>query len=246
MGQSTLEYIRDHMEEIKLDVDQEFRFHCTRCGQCCYNRDDILVNPFDVYRISKELNISTEEFAMQYCDAYVGQHSRIPLFRVIPKWPTGQCGLLKNSNCSVHKVKPTVCAMFPVGRMLSINAEDVGKKKHTTDDIGFIKIEPGCGDESETHTVREWFDSFGIPIKDEFFVEWHDQISVLSDMLRKVEKHLSHIDWIKLIARIANRLYMEYDLTKEFMPQFRENTQMAIGYVLVETFRTGANHVGGK
>lgn len=52
----------------KLTPDSSFRFHCTQCGKCCINRDDIILSPLDLFRIAKELNLSMEEVLKQYCD----------------------------------------------------------------------------------------------------------------------------------------------------------------------------------
>ena len=46
---------RERYEELlkhTIGLDDSFRFHCNVCGQCCKNRDDILLNPYDLYRIA--------------------------------------------------------------------------------------------------------------------------------------------------------------------------------------------------
>ena len=35
-----------------LKPGQTFRFHCTQCGDCCRNREDILLTPYDLFRIA--------------------------------------------------------------------------------------------------------------------------------------------------------------------------------------------------
>ena len=32
---------------------QKFRFHCTQCGDCCRNREDISLTPYDLFQIAK-------------------------------------------------------------------------------------------------------------------------------------------------------------------------------------------------
>lgn len=50
-----MEQILNDFENNKLNADDSFKFHCTQCGKCCINRDDILLSPQDLFRIAKKL-----------------------------------------------------------------------------------------------------------------------------------------------------------------------------------------------
>ena len=52
----------------------------------------------------------------EYCDRYIGDTSRVPIARLISVGADKHCPLLKDWKCTVHKAKPTVCALFPLGR----------------------------------------------------------------------------------------------------------------------------------
>lgn len=114
-----LKNIVDNFEAMKIGVDDPFQFRCTMCGKCCINRDDILLTPRDIYNMAKELGITTKELFETYCESYIGSDSRIPIVRLKPRGSVKICPLLKDRKCSVHKAKPTVCAMFPIGRCLT-------------------------------------------------------------------------------------------------------------------------------
>lgn len=43
-----LKEIVDNFDSLKIGVDEPFRFHCTMCGKCCINREDILLTPRDI------------------------------------------------------------------------------------------------------------------------------------------------------------------------------------------------------
>lgn len=116
-----LQEIFDNFERMKIGVDDSFKFHCTQCGKCCIHREDILLNPKDVYNISKELGMTPDEMCKQYCEVYIGPDSRVPIVRILPRGSVQRCPLLKDRKCSVHDVKPTVCAMFPIGRSLIVD-----------------------------------------------------------------------------------------------------------------------------
>ena len=74
-----LQHIVEHYDEMCIGTDEHFRFHCKQCGKCCINREDILLNPKDLYNISKELGLAPRDTIAQYCEVYLGQNSRIPM-----------------------------------------------------------------------------------------------------------------------------------------------------------------------
>lgn len=164
---SRLQEIAENLDKMKIGVDEPFRFHCDQCGKCCINREDILLNPRDVYNMAKELGQEPKDVFALYCEYYIGSDSRFPLVRIKPRGSIKRCPLMKDRKCSIHKAKPTVCALFPIGRCISFEQK---KEKLTTEDITYIFTNPGCGDTSESHTVREWLGEFGIPIEDIYFL----------------------------------------------------------------------------
>ncbi len=153
-----------------VGLDDRFEFRCTECGKCCTNREDILLTPRDLFRAAKELNMTVKDLFSEYCEKYIGDNSRLPVIRLKPRGTIRRCPLLENRRCRIHKSKPVICAMFPVGRMVTID-QKAGKKE-----IAYLLNQIICGDNSETHTVREWLLAGGVPVQDEFFYKWHEQI----------------------------------------------------------------------
>ena len=113
-----LKEIVNNLDTMKIGLDETFKFHCTMCGKCCIHREDILLSPKDIYNMAKELNLSAEDLFKQYCEVYIGPDSKVPIVRLKPRGSVKRCPLLKNRKCIVHKAKPTVCAMFPIGRCI--------------------------------------------------------------------------------------------------------------------------------
>lgn len=153
-----LKEIIENFDKMKIDLDGTFRFHCTMCGKCCIHREDILLTPRDIYRMSKELAITPKELFEQYCETYIGGDSRMPIVRLLPRGSVMRCPLLKDRKCMVHQSKPAVCAMFPIGRCLRMDAKKEIPGNLTAGRIEYIFTDPGCGDNSEIHTVTEGAD----------------------------------------------------------------------------------------
>ena len=171
-----LKEIVDNFDSLKIGADEPFRFHCTMCGKCCINREDILLTPRDIYCMAKELQISPEELFKRYCETYIGHDSCIPIVRLKSRGSIKRCPLLKDRKCSVHKAKPGVCAMFPIGRCVTVDQKAAKTVNAKIGEIQYVFINPGCGDNAETHTVREWLSEFGIPVEDEFLANCNSKL----------------------------------------------------------------------
>ncbi len=220
-----LKDIVDNLESMIIGLDEAFKFHCDMCEKCCIHREDILLSPKDIYNMAKELGIKAEELFEQYCEVYVGQDSRVPIVRLKPRGSVKRCPLLKNRKCMVHKAKPTVCAMFPIGRCLMATNPKEGLKDISQGKFQYIFSDPGCGDASETHIVREYLESFGIPVEDDFFLKWQQAVLDMGNFFRKIEKTVSH-ETMELVWRAAFiGLYLHYETEKDFMPQFEDNVK---------------------
>lgn len=219
-----LKAIVDNFESTKIGLDETFNFHCTMCGNCCINREDILLSPKDIYNVSKELGTSTDNFFEKYCEVYIGNNSRIPIVRLKPHGSDNRCPLLKKAKCRVHHAKPTVCAMYPVGRCIMADNPKEGLKDIDNNMVQYIFNNPECGDDSETHTVREWLESFGIPIQDEFFLKWQQTVLKMGTIFRTIERGMSQNVMEQVWTAAFVGLYLSYDLGKEFLPQFEDNS----------------------
>ena len=120
-------YVKGELPLLKRN--EKFNFACVQCGECCRNRDDILLNPFDVFRLRREKKMSLQDFVEKYCEFYTGNTSKLPLMRIqfrpvyeLNGFVTGtRCPFLGQTerlyHCRVHKAKPFVCFSYPLGRI---------------------------------------------------------------------------------------------------------------------------------
>ena len=118
--------------EIKfLDEKSEFEFACDQCGKCCHNRDDILLTPLDLFHMVKATGKDIKDVISKYGDTYVGDSSHLPIVRLrYREEPDGSttCYFLGRKDgkaiCRIHDNKPTVCRIYPLGKMVSMKPED--------------------------------------------------------------------------------------------------------------------------
>lgn len=223
-----LQEIAENFEHMKRDVNDTFKFHCTQCGKCCINREDILMSPQDVFNAAKELQMPPADFVKLYCEAYLGDTSRMPIVRLLPKGSIRRCPLLKDRKCMIHNAKPAVCAMFPLGRAIRIDKDAAEKDESIEMNVEYIINDIECGDNSETHTVKEWLESFGIPLNDEYFIKWQRTVTLLSPRIQMLEKKMETNMLDKLINVMFIKLYLDYDLELDFLPQFTKNADICV------------------
>ena len=88
-------------------------FICTQCGKCCSNLGSdrlVLLLREDRIRISAALDMTIEQFEVNFCDqneelGVLAEHSVYQL-----KSAEGRCVFLDSENrCTVHPIKPFQC-----------------------------------------------------------------------------------------------------------------------------------------
>ena len=195
-----------------LDLDSEFRFKCRRCGKCCIHQDTIMFNTRDIYNIAKKQGKTMRDVIESYTEVYIGRDSRIPIVHLLPNGPKDTCPLLVNGRCSVHDCKPTVCALYPLGRVI-VNKESGEPVDGDAElQVKYIINDYSCGSAARVNTVRSWLARFGIAEHDEFFILWNRVIIRLGLAIRELEsksflERIMHLLW----DIIFSTLYTEFD-----------------------------------
>lgn len=220
-----LKTIVDNLDKMKIGLDDTFKFNCTMCGKCCKAREDILLTPRDLFQMSKHLDIGIWDFVQKYCEYYLGGSSRVPIVRLLPTGIDKRCPFLSGTRCSVNSVKPTVCALFPLGRCLTV---DSVKGEFKVSDIVYINQNPGCGDSRKTHSVREWLETSNVPVQDEFFVKWHSMLAQVGGIVRAVEKKADEERMNRFFDLFFKLMYLAYNFEKDFQTQFDRNQEFAV------------------
>ncbi len=217
-----LQEIADNPNKFKIGLDDPFRFKCRGCGKCCKNREDIMLTSRDLFKIAAYLKLMTEDVVEQYCDFYVGRDSRIPIVRLQPKGVNRACPFLADKRCRVHEVKPVVCALYPVGRILMAEKEPK-EGEEPSYQAGYIILPITCGSLKKTNTVRQWLEKFGIPVDDAFYNEWNKIVMLISRTIHELEQEVSARALVPVESMLFELLYIRYDTQSDFMPQFCKN-----------------------
>lgn len=212
---SNLDEYASYLEK-PMDLHSKFKFHCTMCGRCCIHREDILLNAKDVFNLALILKTSCKRVAQHFGDMYVGTNSRMPIIRLLPTGDDHRCPfLLPDKRCAVHEKKPTVCALYPLGRFIKRDASKVGEIDY--DSVAYLCNKVDCN-KSRIHTVQEWLIRSRIPLADEFFVKWTTVMLKIIDAMKAAD--MADKCFRDASDRLGELLYFDYDTSEEFLPQF--------------------------
>ncbi len=102
----------------KLSLQDRLPLTCTRVGTCCHG-NQVLLNPWELFRIAKEKKITPREFRDLYCDL---GGIRLEFNRKQDSRGKSACSqYIDNFGCSVHLGRPLACRLFPLGRQIQSN-----------------------------------------------------------------------------------------------------------------------------
>lgn len=196
----------------RIGLKDQFEFKCNCCGKCCEHRDDIVLSAIDLYNIANYFHREIDEIIKRYCNINVRNYLNLPIITLKPIGPKDACPFLRNRKCSIHSVKPTVCALFPLGR-ININ-------KDSSQEVGFFFIDPGCGKKGIFQTVEDW-------VSDEIMREekkfWDTLLRELSKTVNDILEKNSNEQAIKsLYAILFFELYLNYSLELDIFEQLEK------------------------
>ena len=226
-----------------IGLNDTFKFECKQCGKCCMHRNDIIVNPFDVYNGAKYLGITTEEFVTNYLDVNLGAHSKMPMLLLKSDENTGYCPFLKfdvksggKFKCSINPAKPGACANHPIGVITA-------RKKDSNDNTDFTFIKVGQCDNSKSDNdvlVKDWVQSY-LDHEEEIHIAHEIQTYVADFFLPRDFFNLCQfvIDNFEtceakeelrktmgiVMANTIGHGYLDYDINKPFLEQAKRNKE---------------------
>ena len=135
------------MNEFTI-IQNRYNFKCTKCGNCCTGDIRIQLNPYDLYKMARFLDMKStcELFDRRYVRLFSHEQGVWAPEIQFKTGPFKFCPFLLNNLdeneqfeglCALHeKHKPLVCTMAPIGR--TIDFED------NREEYVFIDPAPDC------------------------------------------------------------------------------------------------------
>ena len=89
---------------------------CAGCCDCCQKMGDtVILDPLDVFRLSRGLHKSASQIMEEYLELDIIDGNILPHLRMAGA--NEQCMFLnEQGRCSIHAIRPGFCRLFPLGR----------------------------------------------------------------------------------------------------------------------------------
>lgn len=206
----------DEISDGKLyGINDLVEANCNGCkgsATCCHGMgSSIILDPYDIYRLTSNLNKSFEELLQDKIELNVVDGIILPNLKM--KGPYESCSFLnEKGRCSIHGARPGICRIFPLGRYYENHSFRY-----------FLQVKE-CNNTSMTKTkVSKWIDTPDYQKNEEFLIEWHYFLNHIEDIIKNAtdEKLIKNLNMY-----ILNTFYIKkYDAVNDFYQQFKDRMQ---------------------
>lgn len=163
----------DSLEELK--PGETFRFKCypgVQCfNECCADLN-LVLTPYDILRLRKNLGLSSREFIHDFCHASMAQDTRFPVLSLrMSDNEKHNCPFMRVEGCPVYTDRPGACRTYPLGRATRPDGNGGIEEQY------FVVREGHCHgfEESKEWTRETWLKDQGF----EPYIEFNDKLMVL-------------------------------------------------------------------
>lgn len=192
---------------------------CKGCSACCRGMgESILLDPFDIYRLTKNLHVSFEELLYEVIELNLVDGVILPNIKMNPK--TDACSFLnEEGRCKIHAIRPGICRLFPLGRYYE-----------NRDFKYFLQVHECKNQNKSKVKVKKWIDTEDLQKNHQYIVDWHYFIDDVQNRLQVLEEDkIKKIDMF-LLQHFFIEKYME---EQDFYEQF--NARLTKAKAVIET-----------
>lgn len=135
---------------------------CKGCSACCEGMgNSIVLDPYDIYRLTTGLNSSIEELLRDKLELNVAGGLILPNLKM--QGERECCAFLnEEGRCSVHAHRPGICRIFPLGRVYEDGTFDYILQVHECKKENRSKVK-----------VSKWIDTPEQKKNEAFIITWH-------------------------------------------------------------------------
>lgn len=158
----SMDEISDGKLYLANDMVRADTLGCNGCHACCCHMgSSILLDPLDIYELSKGLNTTADTlFDKQLMLTFV---DGLMLPAVAMTKDKDQCSFLDASGrCSIHSFRPGFCRLFPLGRIY-----------HDKSFSYFLQTNQCRKDHLSKIKVRQWINIVQFKRYEQYISDWH-------------------------------------------------------------------------
>ncbi|MDF2586239.1 MAG: hypothetical protein K0S41_80 [Anaerocolumna sp.] len=185
---------------------------CEGCFSCCQGMgNSIVLDPLDIYKLIKNLNKSMEELLKDRIELNVVDGIILPNLKM--SGSEERCSFLnQEGRCSIHKFRPGICRLFPLGRYYENESFKYFLQVHECKKSNKTKVK-----------VRKWIDTSDIKENEQFIIAWHYFLISIQDKIKQVPDRAKDINMYAL----GTFFLKPYNYNLDFYTQFHERLNEA-------------------
>lgn len=192
---------------------------CAGCSACCRGMgESVVLDPFDVFRMTTGLSVTFEELLKEKLDLRVVDGLILPYMQMTGK--DEACVFLnEEGRCGIHAFRPGVCRLFPLGRI------------YEEDGFHYFLQVGECVNPNRTKVkVKKWMDTPEPKRYEQYIKDWHFQLKGLREMLDE------NGDWeqrrqISLFL-LQTFFIQPYQKERDFYGQFEERKESFKSFII--------------
>lgn len=185
---------------------------CAGCSACCHDMGtSIVLDPYDIYRMSAGLHWSFEQMLANCLELNVVDGLILPNLKM--EEGTNQCTFLnEEGRCSIHKARPGICRLFPLGRIYEGDGFDYFLQVHECKKQNRTKVK-----------ISKWLETPQLGQYENYICQWH---ALVKAMQKKIHACQDEAQIRQMNLHILNEFFVKpYDTEKDFYRQFSERLQ---------------------
>lgn len=185
---------------------------CAGCHACCEHMEQtILIDPLDAFHMECGLQTGFEGILTAGVDLKVFEGVILPVLKMTGK--EERCSFLnKEGRCSIHAYRPSICRLFPLGRI------------YENGSFSYFLQTGECPYGNKTKIkVKKWIDCADTERNQKFINDWHYFVKGIQEQSKG-----SDMTWIKSINQELLQVFylLPYDFNQDFYEQFNGRYEM--------------------
>lgn len=187
---------------------------CEGCFDCCCGMgESILLDPYDVWRLTGALGKSFDQLLLEHVELHVVDGVILPNLRMAGK--RNCCTFLNEAGrCSIHECRPGICRLFPLGRFY-----EGGSFRY------FLQTKECRRGNRSKIKVKKWIDTPDIRRNERFILAWHDFVAGLQEVLTS-QPDMEKAKKLNLYV-LETFFFKGWKAEKDFYAQFEERLEEA-------------------
>lgn len=183
---------------------------CSGCSSCCKKMGkSIVLDPYDIYMLKKNLNMSFEALLEDKVELSVCDNLILPNIRL--SGDDESCGFLNDAGrCTIHEFRPGFCRLFPLGRLYNCT------------DFDYILQTNECAvRERGKVRIDEWLGISSLKKYEKFVSVWHYFIRDVGTVIEKSDESVKKNAGVVILKWFYQQMPTDSDFFTEFYKRYQ-------------------------